>query len=34
MTSEEEKFCVEKPEEKKEEHESKRVMIFLAVLLG
>ncbi len=35
MTSEEEKFCVEKPEQKQtEEHENKRVMISLAVLLG
>ena len=35
MTSEEEKFCVEKPAPKEaKDHETKRVMIFLAVLLG
>jgi Cd2+/Zn2+-exporting ATPase len=35
MTSEEEKFCVEKPEQKQtEEHENKRVLTYLAVLLG
>ncbi len=35
MTSEEDKFCVEKPEQKEaEEHESKRVIISFAVLLG
>ena len=35
MTSEEDKTCAEKPEQKEaEEHENKRVMIFFAVLLG
>ncbi len=35
MTSDEDKFCVEKPEEKEpKENENKRVMIFFAVLLG
>jgi Cd2+/Zn2+-exporting ATPase len=35
MTSEEGKFCVEKPEQKEiEEHESKRVIISFAILLG
>ncbi len=35
MSSEEGKFCVEKPEQKKTaEHESKRVMISFAILLG
>ena len=35
MTSDEDKFCVEKPEQKdKEEHESKRVIISFAILLG
>ena len=35
MTSEEDKFCVEKPEQKKaEEHESKNVIISFAIFLG
>ena len=35
MISEEDKFCVEKPDQKKtEEHESKRVIISFAILLG
>ena len=35
MTSEEDKICLEKPEQKKtSEHENKRVMIFFAILLG
>ena len=34
MTSEEDKICLEKPEQKAEEHENRRVMIFFAVLLG
>lgn len=35
MTSDEDKFCVEKPEQKDaEKHESKRVIISFAVLLG
>jgi Cd2+/Zn2+-exporting ATPase len=35
MTSEENKFCVEKPEEKEtKENQNKRVMISLAILLG
>jgi Cd2+/Zn2+-exporting ATPase len=34
MTSEEDKICLEKPEQKAEEHENKHVMIFFAILLG
>ena len=35
MNSEEDKTCTEKPEQKEaSEHENKRVMIFLAILLG
>jgi len=35
MTSEEDKFCIEKPEKKKSiELENKRILIFFAVLLG
>jgi Cd2+/Zn2+-exporting ATPase len=34
MTSEEDKICLEKPEQKAEEHENRRIMIFFAVLLG
>jgi len=34
MTSEDDKFCVEKPEQKNEEHKNKQVLTYLAFLLG
>ncbi len=34
LSSDEKKFCVEKPQAAKEEHENKRIMIFLAAAIG